>query len=268
MLLTLPTQRRISSVLSAYDDLIENNTRRIAILEQMARRLYEEWFVNFRFPGHKDVKMVESEIGPVPKGWEIGRLTDVVDNIRDGTKAGSHLQDRFYVPIDCLRERQLAFSDWKDWEKAKSSLILFEPDDVLFGAMRPYLHKVSISPLRGVTRTTCFVLRPKSPRFWCFAIILLSDPKTVGYADAHSRGTTIPYAAWDGSMAQMPIVIPSNDLLGRFEGLCSPMLRFVQQANIRNANLRAQGDLLRPKLISGEIDVSDIGEQTVEAAAE
>ncbi len=67
-------QVRIASILSAYDDLIENNTRRIAILEEMARRIYEEWFVRFRFPGHEDVRMVESELGPVPEGWEVVRL--------------------------------------------------------------------------------------------------------------------------------------------------------------------------------------------------
>ena len=67
----LPDQRRIASILSAYDDLIENNTRRIAILEEMARRIYEEWFVRFRFPGHEGVRMVESELGLVPEGWEL-----------------------------------------------------------------------------------------------------------------------------------------------------------------------------------------------------
>jgi type I restriction enzyme S subunit len=66
----LLVQRRIASILSAYDDLIENNTRRIAILEEMARRVYEEWFVRFRFPGHEGVRMVESELGLVPEGWQ------------------------------------------------------------------------------------------------------------------------------------------------------------------------------------------------------
>lgn len=75
----LPIQRRIAAILSAYDDLIENNTHRIAILEEMARRLYEEWFVYFRFPGHEGVKMVESEIGEMPEGWEVKSLGDLVD---------------------------------------------------------------------------------------------------------------------------------------------------------------------------------------------
>ena len=64
-------QRRIAGILSAYDDLIENNQRRIKILEEMARSLYREWFVNFRFPGHEKVPLVDSPLGTIPKGWEV-----------------------------------------------------------------------------------------------------------------------------------------------------------------------------------------------------
>ena len=71
MLPPLPTQRKIAAILSAYDDLIEVNTRRIALLEEMARGLYREWFVRFRFPGHEGVRMVESAVGLVPEGWEV-----------------------------------------------------------------------------------------------------------------------------------------------------------------------------------------------------
>jgi type I restriction enzyme S subunit len=70
-------QQQIAAILSAYDDLIENNTRRIQILEEMAQRIYTEWFVHFRFPGHEKVKMVDSELGKIPSGWEIGQLKDV-----------------------------------------------------------------------------------------------------------------------------------------------------------------------------------------------
>ena len=71
---SLSTQRKIAAVLSAYDDLIENNTRRIEILEEMARAIYREWFVEFRFPGHEDAKMVDSELGSIPEGWEATKL--------------------------------------------------------------------------------------------------------------------------------------------------------------------------------------------------
>jgi type I restriction enzyme S subunit len=79
----LPIQRRIAGILSAYDDLIENSQRRIRILEEMARRLYREWFVHFRFPGHEDCRFVESPLGEIPEGWEVSRLGELI-NINKG----------------------------------------------------------------------------------------------------------------------------------------------------------------------------------------
>src|SRR5947209_3754134 len=81
----LPIQRAIAGILSAYDDLIENNTRRIAILEETTRLLYQEWFVKFRFPGHEEVKMVESEVGMVPEGWEVVSFFDIAHVLSGGT---------------------------------------------------------------------------------------------------------------------------------------------------------------------------------------
>lgn len=75
----LPVQRRIAGILSAYDDLIENSQRRIKILEEMARRLYREWFVYFRFPGHEDCRLVESPLGEIPEGWEVKALGEVLE---------------------------------------------------------------------------------------------------------------------------------------------------------------------------------------------
>jgi type I restriction enzyme S subunit len=73
----LPHQRKIAWVLSAYDDLIENNTRRIAILEEMAKTLYRDWFVRFRFPGHENVPLVTSPLGEIPEGWKAGTISDL-----------------------------------------------------------------------------------------------------------------------------------------------------------------------------------------------
>ena len=75
----LQTQRKIAAILSAYDDLIENNTRRIAILEEMAQAIYREWFVNFRFPGHENVKLVDSALGMIPEGWKIESLGETAN---------------------------------------------------------------------------------------------------------------------------------------------------------------------------------------------
>jgi type I restriction enzyme S subunit len=75
---SLPVQRRIAGILSAYDELIENSQRRIRILESMARALYREWFVHFRFPGHESVPRVPSPLGEIPKGWEVKKLGEII----------------------------------------------------------------------------------------------------------------------------------------------------------------------------------------------
>src|SRR6266566_7446792 len=95
LLLRLPPlrmQKRIGDILGAYDDLIENNTRRIKILEEMAQMIYREWFVNFRFPGHEKVKMIESEMGRVPAKWTVGVLEDALVLQRGFDLPSSHRQ--------------------------------------------------------------------------------------------------------------------------------------------------------------------------------
>ena len=93
----LPTQKRIADVLSAYDDLIENNNKRIKVLEQMAQKLYTEWFVHFKFPGHEKTKKVDSghkDYGMIPEGWSIKRL-DEISNILSGFAfKGEDFQDQ------------------------------------------------------------------------------------------------------------------------------------------------------------------------------
>ena len=83
---SFPTQRRIAAILGVYDDLVENNSRRISILEEMAQRIFEEWFVYFRFPGHENIKVVQSEIGDVPEGWDICTLSDVLETLESGSR--------------------------------------------------------------------------------------------------------------------------------------------------------------------------------------
>src|SRR5947208_9684988 len=96
----LPTQHKIATILSAYDDLIENNTRRIAILEEMAQALYREWFVHFRFPGHEKKRMVETALGIIPEGWEVVKVSAAVyiDPPTRLTKEG----EKPFVPMSCL----------------------------------------------------------------------------------------------------------------------------------------------------------------------
>ena len=257
----LPAQRRIAGILSAYDELIENNQRRIKILEEMARSLYREWFVYFRFPGHDKVKRVPSSLGPIHQGWEVKKLGDLISYNRCATKPGPHLDERRYVPIDCLPSKSLALLEAKPIEEAQSSLQLFEKGDILFGAMRPYFHKVVVAPFAGVTRTTCFVFKAMHQEWHAFATMTAFEESTVAYANAHSQGATIPYAVWDGSLADKPLVLPPDALLRRFEKAVAPLLAMISQSFFVLTNLRRTRDLLLPRLLSGHIEIQDVDSQ-------
>jgi type I restriction enzyme S subunit len=219
----------------------------------MARSLYREWFVHFHFPGHENLPHVASALGNIPQGWGVKSLGDLITYNRKATKPGSHLDDRKYVPIDCLPSKSLALLEAKPIEEAQSSLQLFEKGDILFGAMRPYFHKVALAPFSGVTRTTCFVFKPVVPHWHAFATMTAFEENTVAYANAHSQGATIPYAVWDGSLAEMPLLLPPDALLRRFESFVAPMLLHIAQSFFALNNLRRTRDLLLPRLLSGEV---------------
>ena len=251
----LPTQRKIAAILSAYDDLIENNTRRIRILEAMAQAIYREWFVNFRYPGHEGVRLVESPLGPIPEGWEVKKLGDLVNCIRKSTEPGPHLEELRYIPIDLIPRKSLSIIESLPGDQAKSSLLMFDENDVLFGAMRPYFHKVSIAPFNGVTRSTCFVLRPIEPCYLAYSLMTLFQTSTIEFATNHSQGGTIPYVVWDNSMSEMPVINPPISVINPFEQILHPIIWTFKRHYFRQNNLRQQRDMLLPRLISGELNV-------------
>ncbi len=254
----LRRQNKIASILSAYDDLIENNLRRIKILEEMAKTIYDEWFVKFHFPGHEKVRMVESELGLIPEGWSLNRLDQIVSLQNQGTSAGKHLQKLIYLPIDCLPRRSLLVQEIKPWTKAQSSLQLFSKGDIIFGAMRPYFHKVVVAPFDGVTRRTCFVLRSIKPEYHAFCALTMFQDSTVAFANSHSQGATIPYAVWSNAFDGMMVITPTRALILRFQDIVEPMLAEIFNTFFRNMVLRQTRDLLLPRLISGEIDVENL----------
>jgi type I restriction enzyme, S subunit len=254
----LPIQRKIAAILSTYDDLIENNNRRIELLEEMAQRTYREWFIDFRYPGRESVPLVQSELGPMPEGWTVRALGEIVHDVRDSIKTGPVTAVRPYVPIDCISAHSLALVACKPGFEAASSLLVFNRGDILFGAMRPYFHKVALAPYTGTTRSTCFVLRVPRASDYSFAVMTLFDEHTIEYATNHSSGTTIPYARWKGSLAAKLLPVPDAHTMNRFDAAIRPFLELLTDAGARLANLRGARDLLLPRLISGEIDVGEL----------
>ena len=213
------TQRRIGSVLSTYDDLIENNQKQIKLLEEAAQRLYKERFVDLRFPGHETTPIVDG----VPEGWNRGILGDIITET--GEKVSKENRDIFdyYLPIDCLPKKSLGYVTTNETKLAESSLVSFAPSDILFGAMRPYFHKVVVARDCGLTRTTCFVLNTPKKVFWAYAVMLMFSPDTVDYASQISVGTTMPYTRWK-DFKNMPILIPEESCACKFGEIVYPII--------------------------------------------
>jgi len=246
-----PLQEKIAAILSAYDELIENNRRRIALLEKLAEEIYREWFVRLRFPGHEKVKKVKG----VPVGWLVQELKDVADEVGKSTRPGAHLAERFYLPLDLLNTKQMLPAGHADYTEAQSSLVTFEKNDFLFGAMRPYQHKVAIAPFPGITRTTCFVIRPKIANAWSWLFLTLFQPTTVDYASLICNGADRPYAVWNKAMERMKLLRPDDKLLEKFEAIARPILDAIVSMYFVQQKLTACRDKLLPRLISGKIAV-------------
>ena len=252
----LTVQQRIAGILSAYDELIENSQLRIKILESMARALYREWFVHFRFPGHESITLAPSPPGDINKGWEIMKLGDMCelrkDQYRDLEHSALPLLDMAHMP-----SQTLAPSDTGTPDQLTTSRIVFKNGDTLFGAIRCYLHKVVAVHFLGVTNTSVLVLRPNVEYFRTLLAIVASDIDTIRWAEKQSTGTKMPVINW-GVFQNMPTPIPSKELVQSFEAIAGPMLDEIGILSTNIKNLRQTRDLLLPRLLSGQIDVDTI----------
>ena len=246
----IPTQKRIANILSAYDNLIENDQKQIKLLEEAAQRLYKEWFVDLRFPGYEDTPIVDG----VPEGWTLGELGDIAIDSGKKEKKEHRGQYQYYLPIDCLPKRSLAYTDKNDITLAESSLAAFMPNDILFGAMRPYFHKVVVARDKGLTRTTCFVINSKMPAYWAYLLLLLFSKDTVDYATQISVGTTMPYVRWK-DFIHMPTLIPPEEKCDAFQAIVLPIIERISCLAVSSERLIQARDRLLPKLMSGKIEV-------------
>ena len=244
----------------------ENNTRRIAIFEKIARRLYEEWFVRYRFPGHEGVKMIDSDSGLIPEDWDLGTLGQLVTAVKEPYVEAVHGNFPL-IDLSRIPRRSSAIREFGDADDLKTSRIVCNSGDILFGSIRPYLHKVLRSPVEAVTNISVHVLRSIDTKEGAYEWMVLFSDETVAWAVQHSSGLKMPTIPWP-VLTKMPVIIPTSDLREHFQQNIGTIAELIGVLVVKNTNLRTQRDILLPKLISGEIDVSEIGEQMAEAAAE
>lgn len=258
----LPIQRRIAGILSAYDDLIEVNTRRIKALEEMARRTYEEWFVHYRFPGGN---------GSRPEGWELASIGSLFQTSSGGTPSRKKVE-YFDGDIPWLKTKELLDGPIFETEEKitklglqKSSAKLFPPKTVIIAMYGATIGQLGVLLNQAATNQACCAILPTNDGpSWVFMFLTLlvhRDDLIDLRAGAAQQNIN------QGIVRDFEFVLPNEAVLRAFEGLVSPMLKLSFDLQQQNTNLRAQRDLLLPRLVSGAIDVSE-AEHTVEAAAE
>ena len=237
------TQRKIAAVLSAYDDLIENNTRRIKILEEMAQAIYREWFVEFRFPGHEGVEMIESELGVIPQGWEVVRTEQIVKRVQSGKKYNQKtVEQTGNVPV--LDQGQ---SGIIGYHNDAPGVIPSEDEPIIVFANHTCYQRIIQFPFSAIQNVLPFLPSPEKHRniYWLHwatkDLVDLNDYK----------------GHWPEFMSK-ELPLPPASVCERFGEFIKPMVQLTYRLDKRNQNLRQTRDLLLPKLISGEIDISEL----------
>jgi len=241
---SLSTQRRIADILSAYDDLIEKNTRRIRILEQMAQAIYQEWF------GKVDKESL-------PKGWRLVKLSEIADVNSTSIKIGSAPEEINYVDIASVSTGKIdAIQPMKFSVAPGRARRIVQHGDVIWSTVRPNRKSYSliINPPENMIVSTGFaVLRVKNIPF-SYLYLATTTEDFAGYLTNHATGSAYP-AVNSSDFENAEIVLPPKDLLNKFDGTVSPMFILRETLLIKNANLRQTRDLLLPRLVSGEVEV-------------
>jgi type I restriction enzyme S subunit len=277
----LPEQRAIAHILGTLDDKIELNRRMNEAQEAMARALFKSWFVDFDpvrakaegretgLPKHVadlfPARLVDSELGEIPEGWEVSALGDVAEHPRRGVQPEDIDPDVPYIALEHMPKRCIALSDWGVAEGLESNKFEFKKGEILFGKLRPYFHKVGIAPVDGVCSTDIVVVTPREHDWFAFVLGVVSSDEFVEHTNARSTGTKMPRTSWP-DMARYEIVAPPLRLAATFAQLLRPSVDRIIVGIYQSRTLAALRDALLPKLISGELRVSDAERFVAEAA--
>lgn len=247
----LSQQNRFASILSSYDDLIENNQRRIQFLEQAARLLYKEWFVHLRFPGHEHSTIIDG----VPDGWAKKPLREVAATNSESYRPKNLPDEISYIDISSIKEgriiakRELLSSEAPGRARRKAG-----DGDVIWSNVRPNLkaYALVLEPDESDVFSTGFTIL--SPVHVPFSYLYLSvtTEQFVSYLVNHTTGASYP-AVRPNDFERAELLMPTPAVLGAFHEKVEPMLRMIRKLEEQNAPLAKARDLLLPKLMNGEL---------------
>lgn len=246
----LSDQVRVANILSAYDDLIENNQKQIKLLEEAAQRLYKEWFIDLRFPGHESTPIHDD----IPEGWERTTVEDLCSLRKKSLSPDMIMPGTPYIGLEHIPRKDFCLSTWGDASEITSNKYEFCKNDIIFGQIRPYFHKVGLAIVDGVSSTDSFVMTPQE-QTWGLFLMTVSSEAFVNYAyQTCKEGAKMPRADWN-QMKEYQILVANKDIQTGFEGFIKSITRRVSALAHQNKHLAEARDRLLPKLMSGEIEV-------------
>jgi type I restriction enzyme S subunit len=263
----LPVQQRIAGILSGYDELIENSLRRIKILESMARALYREWFVHFRFPGHEDCPFVASSLGEIPQGWEVTPLHAVTTKIGSGAtprggkdaykNEGIHLIRSLNIYDYRFEFANLAFIDER--QAAALDNVKVEEDDVLLNITGASVARCALVPnylLPARVNQHVAIIRANPAKVSPFYLIdAINSDQRKQQLLALAQGGATREALTKDTISNFEIVLPPRPLMERYTTAAASIHRQREVLLRQVQNLRSTREVLLPRLLSGQVSV-------------
>ena len=246
----LDCQQRIADILSNYDSLIENYQKQIKLLEEAAQRLYKEWFVDLRFPGHEHTKIIDG----VPDGWTRSSLEEICSVSKKVISPSNIEKGRPYIGLEHIPRKDFCLSVWGNSEDISSSKYEYKENDILFGKIRPYFHKVGFAINNGYASTDSIIMQSKLGLWGLLLMTVYSDRFVKNTSQACKEGAKMPRADWN-QMKKYPILIASDNVQYTFERYIKITANRIKEVATQIRLLTEARDRLLPKLMSGEIAV-------------
>ena len=248
-----PTQKAIADILSKYDDLIDNNKRRIELLEGSARQLYKEWFVRFRFPGHEHIKIIDG----VPEGWRPTTLGAVASTNALSYKAKELPDEINYIDISSVSKGRILTKNPMHSEGAPGrARRIARHGDVIWSNVRPNLraYALVLRPREIDVFSTGFTVLSGTEIPYTYLYNFTTTDSFVGYLINHTTGASYP-AVRPRDFERAEILLPPPSLLEQFHDICEPNFELCYILAEQNVQLTSARDLLLPKLMTGELAV-------------
>lgn len=252
---SLESQKHIADILSAYDDLIENNQKQIKLLEEAAQRLYKEWFVDLRFPGHENTKIVDG----VPEGWNWCKLEDAIQLDPKVTLTKERMKQ--FIPMSALSTSSMVLDESQFTETTSNSGSKFQNGDTLLARITPCLENGKTAYVSGlksdegaVGSTEYIVMRAKTINSYMVYLLARTDDFRQSAINSMS-GSDGRQRVKSDKLKMLDYLHPTSELVEKFENVEEPIFEKIYRLSKQMQQAKQARDLLLPKLMSGEVEV-------------